>query len=173
MSITCAALLRPRDRRRQGRSVDRRRRGLDADQLFRVQRRCRSVRRSDEHDRQKGRSTSLVRRERLAWPLGKYSGWATAIYRVTSAEHVERRDRRDRPSHRKDRKLFPDLKPRDRKVPFTDKVDLAKAGVGGAPLKFTVGDGTLKMDVSCRFDSADSNFAIRGDKLYKFTHLFV
>jgi hypothetical protein len=39
-----------------------------------------------------------------------------------------------------------DLKPRDRKVIFTDKSIIAKAGVGGAPLKFTVGDGTLKME---------------------------
>lgn len=38
---------------------------------------------------------------------------------------------------------FPDLKPRDRKSPFTDRSIMAKAGVGGAPLKFTVGDGTL------------------------------
>lgn len=38
---------------------------------------------------------------------------------------------------------FPDLKPRDRKLPFTDRSIIAKAGVGGAPLKFTVGDGTL------------------------------
>ncbi len=38
------------------------------------------------------------------------------------------------------------LKPRNRKVPFTDKSIIAKAGVGGASLKFTVGDGTLKME---------------------------
>lgn len=38
---------------------------------------------------------------------------------------------------------FPDLKPRDRKLPFTDHSIIAKAGVGGAPMKFTVGDGTL------------------------------
>ena len=38
------------------------------------------------------------------------------------------------------------LKPRDRKVPFTDKAISAKAGVGGVPIKFSVGDGTLKMD---------------------------
>ena len=42
--------------------------------------------------------------------------------------------------------LFPDLKPRDRKVVFTDKSIIAKAGVGGVALKFTVGDGTLKME---------------------------
>lgn len=41
---------------------------------------------------------------------------------------------------------IPDLKPRDRKVLFTDKSIIAKAGVGGVPLKFTVGDGTLKME---------------------------
>jgi hypothetical protein len=40
---------------------------------------------------------------------------------------------------------FPDLKPRDRKVPFTDKLIAAKAGVGGVPLKFAVGDGTLSI----------------------------
>jgi hypothetical protein len=38
---------------------------------------------------------------------------------------------------------FPDLKPRDRKTPFTDRAISAKAGVGGSALKFTVGDGTL------------------------------
>ena len=42
--------------------------------------------------------------------------------------------------------MLPDLKPRDRKVGFTEKAIIAKAGVGGAPLKFTVGDGTLKME---------------------------
>lgn len=42
--------------------------------------------------------------------------------------------------------LIPDLRPRDRKVVFTDRAIFAKAGVGGVPLKFTVGDGTLKMD---------------------------
>ena len=41
---------------------------------------------------------------------------------------------------------LPDLKPRDRKVPFTEKSIIAKAGVGGAPLKFSVGDGTLKIE---------------------------
>ncbi len=41
---------------------------------------------------------------------------------------------------------LPDLKPRDRKVAFTERSIIAKAGVGGAPLKFTVGDGTLKME---------------------------
>ncbi len=41
---------------------------------------------------------------------------------------------------------IPDLKPRDRKVQFTDKSIVAKAGVGGVPLKFSVGDGTLKME---------------------------
>lgn len=41
---------------------------------------------------------------------------------------------------------LPGMKPRDRKVVFTDKSIMAKAGVGGVPLKFTVGDGTLKME---------------------------
>ncbi len=41
--------------------------------------------------------------------------------------------------------LLTDLKPRDRKVSFTDKSILAKANVGGAPLTFTVGDGTLTL----------------------------
>jgi hypothetical protein len=39
-----------------------------------------------------------------------------------------------------------DLKQRDRKVPFTDTSIMAKAGVGGAALKFTVGDGTLRLE---------------------------
>ncbi len=38
-----------------------------------------------------------------------------------------------------------DLKPRDRKAVFTDKSILAKVGVGGPSLKFTVGDGTLRL----------------------------
>lgn len=37
------------------------------------------------------------------------------------------------------------LKPRDRKAPFTETSILAKAGVGGAKLKFTVGDGSIKI----------------------------
>ena len=41
---------------------------------------------------------------------------------------------------------IPDLKPRDRKVPFTEKAIAAKAGVGGSTLKFTVGDGTMKLE---------------------------
>ena len=41
---------------------------------------------------------------------------------------------------------LPGLKPRNRKVTFTDKSIIAKAGAGGSPLKFTVGDGTLRMD---------------------------
>ncbi len=41
---------------------------------------------------------------------------------------------------------FPNLKPRNRKVPFTDKSIVAKAGVGGASLKFTVGDGNMKLE---------------------------
>jgi hypothetical protein len=40
---------------------------------------------------------------------------------------------------------FADFKPRDRKVPFTDKLIEARAGSGGVPMKFTVGDGTLKL----------------------------
>ncbi len=41
--------------------------------------------------------------------------------------------------------MLADLKPRDRKMPFTDKSILAKANVGGAALNFTVGDGTLTL----------------------------
>lgn len=41
---------------------------------------------------------------------------------------------------------LPELKPRDRKAPFTDKAIAAKAGAGGSPLKFTVGEGTMKFD---------------------------
>lgn len=37
------------------------------------------------------------------------------------------------------------LKPRIRKGEFTDKSIVAKSGSGGIPLKFTVGDGTLKL----------------------------
>ncbi|MEO8573149.1 MAG: hypothetical protein ABI481_04205 [Pyrinomonadaceae bacterium] len=37
------------------------------------------------------------------------------------------------------------LKPRVRKAEFTEKSIVAKSGVGGTPLKFTVGDGTLKL----------------------------
>jgi len=40
---------------------------------------------------------------------------------------------------------IPDLKPRIRTVKFTDKTIAAKAGAGGIPMKFTVGDGTLKL----------------------------
>lgn len=38
---------------------------------------------------------------------------------------------------------FPGLKPRVRTAVFTDKSIAAKAGNGGVPVKFTVGDGTL------------------------------
>ena len=41
---------------------------------------------------------------------------------------------------------FPDLKPRDRKAPFTDKAIVAKAGVGGPPIKLAVGDGNLRIE---------------------------
>jgi hypothetical protein len=40
---------------------------------------------------------------------------------------------------------FGELKPKTRDVKFTDKSISAKAGIGGVPLKFTVGDGTLKI----------------------------
>lgn len=40
---------------------------------------------------------------------------------------------------------FGELKPKTRSVKFTDKSISAKAGAGGVPLKFTVGDGTLKI----------------------------
>lgn len=43
--------------------------------------------------------------------------------------------------------VFPDLKPRDRKVQFTEKSMLAKAGVGGPLVKLGVGDGTIRVDV--------------------------
>lgn len=38
-----------------------------------------------------------------------------------------------------------DLKPRDRKVAFTDRNIAAKAGVGGSAMKFTVGDGKMRL----------------------------
>lgn len=37
------------------------------------------------------------------------------------------------------------LTPRVRRAEFTDKEIVAKSGIGGIPLKFTVGDGTLKL----------------------------
>ncbi|HKP69418.1 MAG TPA: hypothetical protein VJV05_09045 [Pyrinomonadaceae bacterium] len=40
---------------------------------------------------------------------------------------------------------FKELSPRIRKAEFTDKSVVAKSGVGGIQLKFTVGDGTLKL----------------------------
>lgn len=40
---------------------------------------------------------------------------------------------------------FVDFKPRTRNAPFTDRSILAKAGSGGISMKFTVGDGTLKL----------------------------
>lgn len=40
---------------------------------------------------------------------------------------------------------FVDWKPRSRNVPFTERSMIAKAGNGGVPMKFTVGDGTLKL----------------------------
>ena len=45
---------------------------------------------------------------------------------------------------------FPGLRPRDRKVPLTEKQIVAKAGPGGPPLKLGVGDGTIKIDVLTR-----------------------
>lgn len=41
---------------------------------------------------------------------------------------------------------FPDLKPRDRKAVFTERSMYARVGVGGASLKFTVGDGNLRIE---------------------------
>lgn len=38
---------------------------------------------------------------------------------------------------------YTEFKQRERALPFTDKSIVAKAGSGGVPLKFTVGDGTL------------------------------
>ena len=40
---------------------------------------------------------------------------------------------------------FGELKPKVRNIAFTDKSISAKAGNGGVPLKFTVGDGTLNI----------------------------
>lgn len=40
---------------------------------------------------------------------------------------------------------FTGFKPRVRKAEFTDKLIAAKAGTGGISLKFTVGDGTMKI----------------------------
>lgn len=41
---------------------------------------------------------------------------------------------------------FPDLKPRDRKAVFTERSIIAKAGVGGAAMRLSVGDGKLRME---------------------------
>ncbi len=40
---------------------------------------------------------------------------------------------------------FAELKPKARNAQFTEKSISAKSGTGGVPLKFTVGDGTLKI----------------------------
>ncbi len=40
---------------------------------------------------------------------------------------------------------FVDWKPRTRTVPFTEQSVIAKAGNGGVPMKFTVGEGTLRL----------------------------
>lgn len=40
---------------------------------------------------------------------------------------------------------FVDFKPRVRKVEFTEKSIIAKSGTGGVSLKFSVGDGTMKI----------------------------
>jgi hypothetical protein len=45
---------------------------------------------------------------------------------------------------------FPDFKPRVRKGEFTEKSIVAKSGTGSVPLKFTVGDGTMKITESGR-----------------------
>lgn len=41
--------------------------------------------------------------------------------------------------------MFSSFKPRDRKGEFTEKSIIAKTGTGSIPLKFTVGDGTMKI----------------------------
>lgn len=43
-----------------------------------------------------------------------------------------------------------DLKPRDRKIVFSDKSIVAKAGAGGASIKLIVGDGTLRLEQSAK-----------------------
>lgn len=40
---------------------------------------------------------------------------------------------------------YAELKPKTRKDTFTDKLIAAKSGIGGTPLKFTVGDGSLNI----------------------------
>lgn len=40
---------------------------------------------------------------------------------------------------------FVDWKPRTRTIPFTEQSIIAKAGSGGVPMKFTVGEGSLKL----------------------------
>lgn len=40
---------------------------------------------------------------------------------------------------------IPNLKPRERKVPFTDRLVQGRAGVGGPSIKLTVGDGSVRL----------------------------
>jgi hypothetical protein len=40
---------------------------------------------------------------------------------------------------------FAELKPRSRADQFTEKLMVAKSGIGGVPIKLTVGDGTMKI----------------------------
>ena len=49
---------------------------------------------------------------------------------------------------------FAELKPRTRSTKFTEKSLVGRAGSGGVPLKFTVGDGALKI---AAFGSSSSN----------------
>lgn len=42
--------------------------------------------------------------------------------------------------------LIPEMKPRDRKVPFTERSMVAKYGLGGPPLRFIVGSGKIKFE---------------------------
>jgi hypothetical protein len=42
--------------------------------------------------------------------------------------------------------LIPEIKPRDRKVPFTERSMVAKYGFGGPPLRFVVGSGKIKFE---------------------------
>jgi hypothetical protein len=43
--------------------------------------------------------------------------------------------------------LVPDLKPRDRKTAFTQRLVSGKKGVGGVAVKVTVGDGNITLDI--------------------------
>lgn len=65
---------------------------------------------------------------KLRLPAGLNAEFEAAILRTGTIENT-----------------FTELKPKVKKIPFTDKSISARAGNGGIPLKFTVGDGTMSI----------------------------